>query len=654
MPDGRVARFEVPEGTTPEQAQEMIEAEIRGKGSKGRSTVSELGRQLGLTARHLVEGVTAPVNMIGDALGLRSSEAVSGALTSAGLPTPEGSTERVVGDVSRAMAGAGGIQALGKGLAAAAGPVAQGVGEVLSAAPGVQTVSAATGAGAAGITREEGGGPGAQIAAGIAGAMAPSVAKAGVEAALRGAVRGGEQGRQAVADTVKTFEDAGSTPSVGQATGNMAIQAVESGLARTPGSSGVMARAAEQQADEMGARVERIADAVFPKASAAKAGAQIEVGIKRFVGRFKSEQGNLYATLDRHIPKGQPVSVANTLSRLDDLTQPITGAPSLSGGQLGKPAVEQLKNQLQADAQGGVLPYEAIRQLRSRIGEKLSNPKLTDDIDRSTWKQLYSALSDDMAEAARQAGPQAEKAFTRANAFTRAGHDRIDTFLERVSGKDSVEKIFQAATNPSELREGASTIGAVMKSLEPEQRSAVSAAVIRRMGLATPGNQNDLGEVFSSQTFLTNWNKISPEAKRTLFAGSKSNELRVNLDRIAEAANSVREGSKVFANPSGTAPAAANIAGGTALALSVGTGNFGLAATLLAGAGAANLSARLLTHAPFVRWLAQTTKISGGALPAQMNMLAQMAEQERDPSLRRDLDAYAKTLTEQIGTQQKR
>lgn len=653
MPDGRVARFEVPEGTTPEQAQELIESEIRGSGSKGRSTLSEVGRQLGLTARYLVEGGLAIPAMAGDALGMRSSDAVSGLLDKAGLPKPEGSYENVVGDASRALAGAGGMQAVGRGLAGATGAVARGVGETLSAAPGMQAISAATGAGASGITREEGGGTAAQIAAGVAGAAAPSALKAGAEAALRGGIRGGERGRQAVADTVNTFKDAGSTPSVGQATGNRAIQGVESGLARTPGSAGVMAKAAEKQAEEMGARVEKIADSVFPKASAAKAGAQIEVGIKQFVGRFKAEQGNLYATLDRHIPKGQPVSVANTIAKLDDLTQPISGAPNLSGGQLGKPAVEQLKNQLRSDAQNGVLPYEAIRQLRSRIGEKLANPKLTDDIDRGTWKQLYGALSDDMAEAAKQSGPQAEKAFSRANAFTRAGHDRIDTFLERVSGKDSVEKIFQAATNPSELREGASTIGSVMKSLEPEQRNAVSAAVIKRMGVANPSNQNDLGEIFSSQTFLTNWNKISPEAKRTLFAGSKGNDLRVSLDKIAEATNTVREGSKVFANPSGTAPATANIAGGAALAMSVGTGNIGIAGALLAGAASANLSARLMTHAPFVRWLADTTKISGGALPAQLNALAQMARQEKNPEVQQELAAYASSLETQLGIQPK-
>src|SRR6185503_3367056 len=110
---GKVARFEVPEGTTPEQAQAMVEKEFPNlvPGEKRKSTPLErlvtgeptpmderpmaerLGRQAGLTARYGVEGLTAIPNMVGDAFGLNSSEAVSNFLTKMGLPVPEGSQE---------------------------------------------------------------------------------------------------------------------------------------------------------------------------------------------------------------------------------------------------------------------------------------------------------------------------------------------------------------------------------------------------------------------------------------------------------------------------------------------------------------------------------------------------------------------------------
>jgi hypothetical protein len=68
-----------------------------------------VGRQLGLTARAGVMGLTAIPNMIGNAFGLRSSQTISDALTKLGLPEPQNATERVVQDVAGGMAGAGSV-----------------------------------------------------------------------------------------------------------------------------------------------------------------------------------------------------------------------------------------------------------------------------------------------------------------------------------------------------------------------------------------------------------------------------------------------------------------------------------------------------------------------------------------------------------------
>src|SRR5690606_24840681 len=87
-----------------------------------------LARQGGLTARHFVEGaLTLPAMaanvpaslynaaadlVAGEGNGFRfpnQMEAVSGLLSDAGLPEPEGATERVVGDMSQALVGAGGF-----------------------------------------------------------------------------------------------------------------------------------------------------------------------------------------------------------------------------------------------------------------------------------------------------------------------------------------------------------------------------------------------------------------------------------------------------------------------------------------------------------------------------------------------------------------
>jgi hypothetical protein len=161
------------------------------------SAAGQLGRQVGLTARAGITGVTSLPAMAGDALnaGINKvfgthlapvSQSVQNLENSIGLPQPANATERVVQDAASAMAGVVPSVGMGKVLAGAASPVAQAVGHALRATPGAQiTGSAGAGAGA-GAARELGLGPGWQIGAallgGTAGVGAGSLGTAGIRA----------------------------------------------------------------------------------------------------------------------------------------------------------------------------------------------------------------------------------------------------------------------------------------------------------------------------------------------------------------------------------------------------------------------------------------------------------------------------------------
>ena len=160
-----------------------------------RSLGQDIGRQIGLTARHAINGVASIPAMAADAVvgvantaldktmgegqGYRfpnQAKALDDALTSAGLPQAENAQERVVGDATSALAGGAGIVGAGKFLSnGVAAPVARAVGESLSKGAGTQLTSGAASAGASGVVRENGGGAGAQLAAGVVGAMLPGV-----------------------------------------------------------------------------------------------------------------------------------------------------------------------------------------------------------------------------------------------------------------------------------------------------------------------------------------------------------------------------------------------------------------------------------------------------------------------------------------------
>lgn len=200
------AKQDLPSGTKPSAAgagRGKVNPPSDGPPPAPRSIPESLARQVGLTVRAgakglasvpgiAVDAVTGPVNAAADAIAGKgvgprfptTVAAVDNALTMAGLPQPENPTERVVQDVASGMASAGGSVALSNVAAKAASPVVAAVGKQMAEGAGLQTISAGTGAGAEGITREKGGSPAAQAAAGVLGALAPVGASAAWNAAL--------------------------------------------------------------------------------------------------------------------------------------------------------------------------------------------------------------------------------------------------------------------------------------------------------------------------------------------------------------------------------------------------------------------------------------------------------------------------------------
>lgn len=560
---------------------------------KKRAVTDDLARQVGLTVRAgakglaslpgmVVDAVTGPINAAADAIGGPGTgripttvNAVDSLLTKAGLPVPETSAERVVQDASAAMAGGGGFAATGQMLAKSAGPIVSAVGKGLAAGPGLQVTSGAAGGGASGIVREEGGGAGAQVAAGLGAALAPGLGKAGIQDAGRRVLRGGEVGRATMETNLAAFETAGTQPSLGQATGGRWQQALEAGASKVPGGAGVMERFSQRQAAQMDEAIQRISTALAPNSSATDAGEAIVRGVDTFKANIKATQKQLYAKLDAHIAPDTPISVSNAEGSLKALTADIPGAETLSG-MFKNNRIQGISQALQADLDNavvtGTLPYRAVKELRSAVGREMADGGLVPDVPRAQWSKLYGALSDDLGEAANGAGPQAARAWEVANRYTRAQMEK----LERLSGivsKDAPEKIFQATI--SGTSEGATVARRVINALPMAERREVAAAVLQRLGRATPGQQNAIGDAFSSETFLTNLSRMSPIARHTLFGRTNIPEIEQQVASLATVAAARRNGSKVFSNPSGTAPALAQMA----IASGMGGGFAHLAAT---------------------------------------------------------------------------
>ena len=140
------------------------------RGGSTEEDYSPTKRGLLLGGRAALEGIAGIPDLVGSPLkyllektvGPQTSftDMASGLSDKLGLPRANNATERVQSDIGRALSG--GAVTMGAGGAMANLPGMAGrVGAALSAQPGMQTLSAATGATASGLTRENGGGTGA-------------------------------------------------------------------------------------------------------------------------------------------------------------------------------------------------------------------------------------------------------------------------------------------------------------------------------------------------------------------------------------------------------------------------------------------------------------------------------------------------------------
>jgi hypothetical protein len=680
MPDGRVARFEVPDGTSPEQAQALISQSLSQPAAPQTSGLGALdAANAGATGfnRGVLRLAGLPVDTAANVIDLTKAGLGSAYQAITGKPAPQALqlTDRKsvplsgdwLVDKARSNAGAfynpinpeyegGGWQTAGGGLTAVVNPQSRAQ-AINQAVLGVS--SALAGKTAMDMT----GDPALAVAASLAPAGTQQAAVQATKAVVRGAnpfsSKSMNEKGQAMGQRIQDLRNAGiDNPTLGLASGNTMIGGLENLLQNTPGAVGVMGRARNAAIEGLQRKTDGAADAASPNRGTFEAGRAIEKGINdSFKGDFKKTQGLLYDRLENEVGSQFPTPVTNTRTTLGLVNADIPGAPALS--QFFKNSkIQALEDALRSDtagsptsvqvyaqpprAGGGImnapipqnplqvvipqgpqrntLPFEAVKKTRTMVGNEIADSTIVSDVPRSKWNPLYGALSEDMQSAANLAGGSAPQAFNRANSYSRAGMDRLDR-IAPFAEKNAPEQAFLSLERAA--RDSVSTLQAVKKSLPEGARGQVAGTVIERLGKATNSQQNDTGSVWSPETFLTNWNRLSPKARDELFSGfPNAPQVKADVDAVAKAASMMRDSSKMWANPSGTGANA--FARGTfgGIGLTGAGALAGLVNPLVPlGAAAvpmgAGLLARGLTSKGVVDAMARPSYVSPGLLGAQ-------------------------------------
>lgn len=564
-----------------------------------------------------------------------------------------------------------------------------GIGAGMSANPSIAGMQFASGVSGQLATEA-----GADPAWALLASMAPQTAVTGGAMATRGAMRGGEEGRAEMEARLRQFREAGVDPTVGLATGNRRTQAVESLLSKVPGGAGTMAAKVEAMHSQMQNTANAARDQVSPVYGPVAAGE----ALKRGITGYRESQQDIYKRINDRamdlVPENMRFPVDSIQARGAATLADIPGAPNVSRA-INKPLgfTQEVLSALNKDAappalsmkpsqilgengqpfmtptpgNPGGLPIEAIKGLKGRIGElAYANNPLLADANTGALKNLYGGAKQDLLNAgaladaervARGQQPGVLSGLQRGDKFYAQSQKILEDVLAPIykAGDPASEKSFYRVE--SDLRNSGQQVTRAMASLPVEARRQTAATVIDRLGRAAPGQQNAEGSAFSPQTFLTNWNRITPEAKSGLFLGiPQAAPARAKLDALAKSASMIRDANKVYANPSGTAPAVGMIGTGIGLAsgaMGIASGNVpgGLKtmAAVLTGMEGAWGGAKAMTNPRFVTWLSTTTALKPEHMAAHIRRLAVLANAEKDPEQRDALESVVTELRSQLG-----
>ncbi|MES2904005.1 MAG: hypothetical protein V4696_07455 [Pseudomonadota bacterium] len=418
---------------------------------------------------------------------------------------------------------------------------------------------------------------------------------------------------------------------------------IATALADRTAFGGRVTRARDAGAEALGNQVDNVANRFGAVGDNAAAGDAAREGAQEFVATSQTRVGRLYDAIP--IDGAADAVLDSTRSAFSDIDSRFASNPELQAAMRDS----RLSRWQQALANGG-LSWDDLKAFRTSIGETIEGPVLSEGTSRQSMRRLYSALSDDMEATARAQGPRALGAFRQANRAAQERFDAIDNVITPILGRDGQrggEAVFNRLQAWANERTGDHVrLGRFMRSIPEENANAVRASMISRLGEAAPGQQNATGGLFSPNTFLTNWNRLSDRAKAVLFDG----EHRQALDDLATLASGMREGRR-FSNASESSRA-------TIATASIGTAG----ASVLAGPGAMILASgnlagqyglsRMMASPRSARWLAALVKKPNPAAQrAHIQRLTALARSE--PAIATDILGLQTRLLEAFGQPQR-
>lgn len=445
---------------------------------------------------------------------------------------------------------------------------------------------------------------------------------------------------------VQSFMNLRIDPPAGAVSSSRAVQTVEKMLESSPVSASIMQEQAEKVLSQTKSAAEQLAREFGAVKTKQGAGATIKQAAVKAAERFGFQQEKLYDEAFDAIGKDWIVRPDALRGLRSEMQVELDRAPNSLKAVL-TPAIKKV-DAILLDADAG-LPFDALRQIRTMIGKDLATPMLTGSSGshNAAMKRIYGALTEDMSATAKAAGSDAAKALEKADRYTRMFMNTSAKTMEKIAKFDADERAYDFALQAS--RDGGSGLARLRRNFEPEEWDTIAGTVLGRMGLSRAGAQNASGDAFSVNTFLTNWNKMAPEAKTALFGGNRYKDLAPALDDLVAVVGSLKDAERL-ANSSNTGrtliaftqmSVLSGALGGLGGLLAGGdatSGGLGGAGSVIGTIVAPRVAAKLITEPKFVRWLADQASQTSVRFGRLVGVMAD------EPGMQDAVQAYIEAL----------
>jgi len=493
---------------------------------------------------------------------------------------------------------------------------------------------------------------GAALGAGVGAAVGKGTNALGARLARRRLMP------EPMAEVAKRLQVQPSPATVGGRAGEIA----QLGFVNTPGGINAVAPVIERETQQLGQAAARAATDLGPVSTKEGAGRALVRGQQAFDRLERGRAGATYGARTQLMGgEDAPVLMAETRTGLQNIIDEFPSGEPLLNAIGTHPSIRKM-----ATASEELTLKEATEALSHIRSEKrrLAQQGNVSDIIKRRVSELEQAVENDVMNAAKAADTFNEtlrKGVPSAVDLQRAG-DREYAAYKRIVG-GSMKKAFQSARDDvnvapekvfdqfaADLREKGGNLSRARQmwaNLPKGARRAFSATMFDDMGRAIPSAQDNVGDVWSSATFLTNWNKLSDEGRKLVFSDPKAKR---QIDDIVRYASRLRDIDKTR-NTSGTARAASSAAIVGSAVTQLLFGNVaGAAATAASPIPLYVLGKAFVHNSNSRKWLETVTKAAANDKPeVVMNLARQLPRlAAKNPAIAQDVAGLQRALQEAL------